>query len=180
MVVEVHLHRLVLIVMEALVGATVHALFLVEQPRCLVPLVTQRVDVEDVLIVALLHHDGALARHRIADLGIADACLFHKLLKLVLVLVADLYNDAGVLGHESLHHVVALNVVEVYAHAALCVGEAHLKKRCDETTGRDVVTCHDPALLDHLLNSVEAVGKIVSILHRGHVAAHLTQALGEG
>ena len=41
------------------------------------------------------------------------------------------------------------------------------------------MTCHNPTLLDHLLNSHEGIGKVLRILHRWHIVAYLTQALGE-
>ena len=39
---------------------------------------------------------------------------------------------------------------------------------------------HDPALLDELLNDHEGVGKVLGVLHRGHVVAHLAQRLRKG
>ena len=70
--------------------------------------------------------------------------------------------------------------MEVDVHTALGVGKAHLQQGGDQTTGGDVVTCHDPALLNHLLNSHERISEIFGILDGGHVGAYLAQALGKG
>ena len=64
--------------------------------------------------------------------------------------------------------------------ATLSVGKGHLQQRGDETTGTHVVTCHDPSLADELLHGIEAVGEILAILHRRHVAADAAEALCEG
>ena len=70
--------------------------------------------------------------------------------------------------------------MQVDVHTALSVGEAHLEQCCDKTAGRDVVTCHNPTLLDHVLNCVEAVGKVFRILHCRNVIAYEAEALSEG
>ena len=69
--------------------------------------------------------------------------------------------------------------MQVDVHTALGVGETHLKQCGDETTGADVVACHYPAPLYHLLHGVECIGEILRVLHRRHVVAHLAEALCE-
>ena len=64
-------------------------------------------------------------------------------------------------------------------HTAFSVGEAHLEQCGDQTACRDVVTCHNPALLDHLLNCVEAVGEVLRVLHGRYVVANEAEALCE-
>ena len=49
----------------------------------------------------------AAVLHGVADLGIAHAQLLHQVLEVLLVLVADLDDHAGVLGEEDLHQVTA-------------------------------------------------------------------------
>ena len=39
---------------------------------------------------------------------------------------------------------------------------------------------HDPSALDELLHGVEGIGEVLGVLHRGHVVAHIAQALCEG
>ena len=62
----------------------------------------------------------------------------------------------------------------------LCVGEAHLKQGGNETTGRDVVTSHNPALLNHLLNSHECVTEVFGVLDGRNVVTHFAQTLSKG
>ena len=84
---ELHLNRLLLVVVAALCSTTVEALVAVEQVRSLVPCVAQSVDVEGVSILVLLDNDGALRRSGVADLCVADTVLLHIVLELLLVLV---------------------------------------------------------------------------------------------
>ena len=70
--------------------------------------------------------------------------------------------------------------MEVDAHTAFLVGEAHFKQCSDKTTGRDVMTCHDPTLLNHVLNCIEAVGKVFRVLYGRNIVAHEAKALCEG
>lgn len=64
-------------------------------------------------------------------------------------------------------------------HTALGVGETHFEKCRDETSGRDVVTCHYPSLLYHFLYGVEAVGEVFGVLHCRNIIAHEAEALCE-
>ena len=188
---ELHLQRLLLVVLKALAGLAVEALTTVEQVAGLVPHIAQVVDVEGdglglvgCAISAAYGTDelqGAAVLNGIAYLGEANALLLHELLEVELVLVAHLDDHAGILGEERLDNVTVLTeVMQVDVLAALRVGEGHLEQRGDETTGRDVVTSHDPAAVDELLHGHEGVGKVLGILHRGHIVAHLAKALGKG
>ena len=97
------------------------------------------------------------------------------------MLGSHLYHHAGVLGKKGLHHVAILTqVVQIDVQAAFGVGKAHLKQTGDQATGTDVVACHYPSLLHHLLNGLEGIAEVFWILHRGHIVAHLVQALGKG
>ena len=173
---------MLLIVEIALACHAIHALVAVEEIRGTIPNVAQRIDVEFVAVVALDHDDLALVWRRISDLGVADAVVFEILAQLLLVLVRNLDDHTGVLGEEHLHDVVALrlHVVEVDMQATLCVGKGHLQQCGDETAGTHVVTCHDPSLADELLHGIEAVGEVLAVLHRRHVAADAAEALREG
>ena len=42
------------------------------------------------------------------------------------------------------------------------------------------MTCHNPSLLYHLLNSHEGIGKVFGIFHCRYVTAYLSQALCKG
>ncbi len=89
--------------------------------------------------------------------------------------IAHLDHHTGVLSEEGLHDVAILtDVVEVDMHTALRVGEAHLQEGGDQTTGRDVVTGHDPPLLDELLDGHEGIAEVFGVLHRWYVVAYLT------
>ena len=85
--VELHLNRLLLVVVAALCCASVEALVAVEQVRCLVPCVAQCVDVECMCVIVLLDDDSAFCRSGVANLCVADSVLLHVLLELLLVLV---------------------------------------------------------------------------------------------
>ena len=177
---ELHLHRLVLIVVAALACAAVEALVAVKEVRSLIPCIAECVDVECMCVFVLLDDDCALCRSGITDLCIADAIVLHICAELLLILVAYLDNHTRVLSEEHLDDVVTCEVVEVDVHTALTVGEAHLEKSGDKATSRDVVTCHNPSLLNHLLNSVEAVCEVFRILHSRNVVANEAEALCEG
>ena len=97
------------------------------------------------------------------------------------MLVLDLDDDTRVLGKERTHDVaVGTDIVQVDMHAAFRIGEAHLEQRGDESASRYVVTSDNPSLLNHLLHSHKGIGEVLGILHRRHIVAHLTQALGKG
>ena len=70
--------------------------------------------------------------------------------------------------------------MQIDVHTALSICEAHLEQCCNQTAGRDVVTCHNPTLLDHFLNCVEAVGEVFRILHSRNVVANESEALCKG
>ena len=124
--VELHLDRLLLIVLETLLGLAVETLLAVEQVRSLIPNVAQGIDIEGLLCVTCLHNDAAAVLYRIADLGIADTHILHEVLKVLLVVVAHLNNDTWVLSEESLHDVaISADIVQIDMHAALGIGEAH-------------------------------------------------------
>ena len=57
---ELHLDRLLLVVVAAFCSTTVEALVAVEQVRGLEPCVAQSVDVEGMSVFVLLDDDGAL------------------------------------------------------------------------------------------------------------------------
>ena len=184
--VELHLDRLLLVVLVALLGLTVEALLAVEQVAGLVPDVTQRIDVELVgngLAISSLsnHLNAAAVFNGISNFGKAHALFLQKVLELLLVVVTDLNDHTRILCEESLHYIRLPSfggvgggyIVQVDVHTALGVGEAHLQQGGDQTTGRDVVTGHDPTLFNHLLNSHEGIGKVLGVLHRWHVAAYL-------
>ena len=190
---ELHLQWLLLIVLEAFAGLAVEALFAVEQIAGLVPYVAQMVDVEGkrlccsgIAISGIDNLDGAAVLYGIAYLGIAHTHIFHEVTELELVLVAHFDDHAGVLGEESLYNVWlpsfggGYQVMKIDMQAAPVVGEAHLQQGNDETTGRDVVSGHDPSAFDEFLNSIEGIGKVFGILHRRHVVAHLSKALCKG
>ena len=176
---EDHLHGLVLVVVVALAGHAVHALLAVEQVAGLVPDIAQGIDVETVLVVVFLHHDGAVARCGVSYLGVADTSLLEEGAQLLLVLVAHLYHDTRVLGKEGLDHVAVSHVVQVDMQTTCHVGKGHFEQGGYQTAGRDVVAGHDPSLPDEFLHRIEAVGEVLGILDRGHIIAHLAQCLGE-
>ena len=125
--VELHLNRLLLVVLITLLRLTVETLFAVKQIGGLIPCVTKGVDIKGVLFVTSLHDDGTAVLYRITDLGIADTQVLHELLELELVLVADLDDDTRVLCEEGLDDVsVSTEVVQVDMHTSLGVGKAHL------------------------------------------------------
>ena len=70
--------------------------------------------------------------------------------------------------------------MQVDVQTTLGIGEAHLQESGDETTSRDIMTGHDPSLLDELLNGHEGISEIFRILYGRHVVAHLTKTLCEG
>ena len=162
------------------VGASVHALVAVEQVRSLVPYVAHCVDVELVCEVALAYLQRACAYSRLTYHGVAYAVVVHYGLEFFGILVGNLNDNAGVLSHKNLNHVVAANLLQVDVHAALCVGEAHFEKSGYHTAGADVVTCHYEVFLDKLLNGVERVAEVFGILHCRNVVAYLAEALRKG
>ena len=70
--------------------------------------------------------------------------------------------------------------MQVDVHTALSIGEAHFEQCCNQTAGRDVVTSHNPTLLDHFLNCVEAVGEVFGVLYGRNVVANESEALCKG
>ena len=180
-----------LVVFEAFAGLAVERLFAVKQIAGLVPNVAQVIDVEDqrlglvgCAISAAYGTDklqGAAVLNGVAYLGVADALFLHELAELELVFVAHLDNNTGVLGEERLYDVSVLTeVVQVDVQAALRIGEAHLQQAGDETTGRDVVTSHDPSFLNELLDGHEGVGKIFGIVDCRNIVAYTVQTLCKG
>ncbi len=103
--IELHLERLLLIVVPTLARHVVHALMLVEEVRRVVPRVAQGVDVEGVLPTVLHHHDLTVVGRRIGNLCEADAIVLEVFLQLTLVGIGDLDDDTRVLGKEHLHNV---------------------------------------------------------------------------
>ena len=179
--IELHLDRLFLIVLEALLSLAVEALLTIEQVRSLVPNVAEGVDVEGLLLIASLHHDGAAVLNGITNLSKANTSIFHKLLELSLVLVTHLDDYTRILSEECLHDITFLaDVVQVDVHTALRVGEAHLEQSGNQTTSRDIVTSHNPTLFDELLDSHEGISEILGVLNCRHIIANLTQTLSEG
>ena len=69
--------------------------------------------------------------------------------------------------------------MEVDAHTAFLVGEAHFKQCSNKTTCRDVMSCHNPSLLYHVLNCIETVGKVFWVLYGRNIIAHEAKALCE-
>ena len=67
--------------------------------------------------------------------------------------------------------------MQVDVHTTLGICETHLKQCGNHTTGTDIVTCHNPSLGNHLLNSIEGISKVLCILHCRHIVAHLAEAL---
>ena len=57
-------------------------------------------------------------------------------------------------------------------HTALFVGEAHFQQGGDETAGTDVVSSHNPSLVDKFLYGIEAVGEIGWFFHCRHIVAN--------
>ena len=177
---ELHLQRLLLVVLETLLGFAVEALLAVQQVAGLIPDVAQVVDVEAVFLVAVLHNQLALVFHGITNLGIADAMVLKIVEEIELQLVAHLNDHTGILGKECFHRIaVGTDVMQVDVHTATGVGEAHLQQCGDESAGRDIVSGHDPTLLDEFLNGIKAVGEVLGILHGRHVVAYLSKALCE-
>ena len=99
---------MLLIVLISLSSTAVEALLTVEQIRGLHPYVTQLVDVECHLAVAILDDDVTALRHGVTHLGIADALVFHQLSEVGLITVGHLYHHARILGKECLHDVAVL------------------------------------------------------------------------
>ena len=90
------------------------------------------------------------------------------------MVIAHLDDHAWILGEECLHYIaVPTDVMQVDMQAAFPIGKTHLQKRGDQTARRNVVACHHPAPLHQLLHRIEGIGKILRILHRGHIVAHL-------
>ena len=75
--------------------------------RGAIPRLAQRVDVENIFVFALLHHQRATVWHRIANLGVANAFVFEIRAQVVAMVVAYLYHHARVLCEEVFHHIVA-------------------------------------------------------------------------
>ena len=96
-----------------------------------------------------------------------------------LVLVGNLNYQCRVLGKQQFHYILLGNIVEVYLHTPLCIGEAHFEQCCYETTGRYIVSGHDYALVHKLLHSIESLGKIFRILHSRHIVTNAVQCLRE-
>lgn len=122
----------------------------------------------------------ACAYSRLTYHGVAYAVVVHYGLELFSILVGNLNDNAGVLCHKNLNHVVAANLFQVDVHAALGVGEAHFEKSGYHTAGADVVTCHYEVFLDKLLNGVERIAEVFGILHSRNVVAYLAEALCKG
>ena len=125
-----------------------------------------------------LDGDCAVSR-RNTDLSVCDTCILKNLLRTWSVSISNLNNDTWVLCEEHLNDVVALDLVEVESKTALSVGEAHLKQGCDETTGRDVVTCEDETLVYELLNSDECIAEVLGILNGWNIRTNLALTLSE-
>ena len=170
------LDRLFLIVLKTLLRHTVKRLLGVEAIGGGVPDVAQFVDVEIAVATALLHHNLTLC-NRLTDFHEAHTCLIQQILHDLLVGVLHLNNHTRVLCKEQLHRVALIDAVEVHLDAAFLVGEGHLQKGGDETTGTDVVTCQEKSLLHQVLHGQEGITEIFRILHCRHVAAHLAEAL---
>ena len=121
--------RLAAVVEEALLGLALAALAAVEQVGGAVPDVTQGVDVEAELAVALFYHQAAhglrTAKHLIRYAVAAQFALHQRV-----VAVAHLEHHCRVLGEEAVHQ-VSVEVVEVHAQAAMDVGESHLQQSGD-------------------------------------------------
>ena len=162
------------------IRTAVETLSAVEQPRGVIPYLAQGIDVETVLEVALLQGNGACGRIGLADDSETDACLFEGSLELLVVLIGHLHDDTGILGQEHLHHIIAGKVVQRDVHTACGVGKTHLQQCGDHTTCADVVASHDDPLLDQSLQGIEGITEVFRIAHRGHIIAHLAQALCEG
>ncbi len=135
--VELHLDRLLLVVLITFLRLSVETLFAIEQVGGLIPGVTKGIDIEGVLLVTSLHHNRAAVLYGITDLGIADSKVLHELLELKLMLVADLDNHTRILCKQNLHNVKSSlsfwrglgrgsKVVQVNMHTSLGVGKAHL------------------------------------------------------
>ena len=81
---------------------------------------------------ASYHHNAPAVLHGVANLGKANALFLHEVFELLLMLVAHLDDNAGVLGKQRLHDVAVLaDVVQVDVHTALGIGKAHLQQRRD-------------------------------------------------
>ena len=125
--------------------------------------------------------DFELARRRVrpSDASVANMVVVHQVLKVKPVTLRYLYYYAGIFGHEHLHNVLAVELVEAYVESAVGVGEAHFQQSGNHSARADVMTGHEPAVLHKLLKRVEGVTEVVGVLHRGHVVAHLAERLGE-
>ena len=170
---------MILVILEASSGAAVHALLRIELIGRTIPHVAQGIDVERLFEIALADAERTFLG-RYTYIYIAHAGIFHQLLELVLVLRADLNDNAGILSEENLGDVIGLEVVEVDLQATLGVGEAHLQERGDETACADVVTGQQQLLADALLHSVKGIAEVFGIRARGHIAADLALALCVG
>ena len=178
--VELHLDRLLLVVLKALLGLAIEALLAIQQIRCLVPSVAESINIEGLLNFSSLHYDGTGTLNRITNLSKAHTLLFHEVLELLLMLVTYLDNNTWVLSEQSLNNIaISADVVQIDMHTTLGIGEAHLQQRSNQTTSRNIVTSQNPTLLNHLLYSHKGVSKVFWVLNGWHIVAHLTQALGE-
>ena len=126
--------------------------------------------------------DGELA---LVGCGISNLCVCNSLLveicaEVLVVCLGNLNHDTGILGEESLHDVtVAADVVEVDVHTTFDIGKCHLKECGDKTTGTDVVSAVYPTAVDHLVDSIEGIGKILRVLDCRNIVAHLAKTLCE-
>ena len=165
---------MLLVVLETLLGASVHALLTVEQVGGVVPDIAQVIDAELVGGILVLYEDVTLVR-RFAQLHVAHTGIFENLLHLILVLVTHLDDNTGVLGKENLHEVVLLDFVQADVQAAFGVGKAHLQQGRDETSGRDVVAGKYQAFLHQLLDGEEGIAEVFGVLYGGHIVAYLIE-----
>ena len=128
---------MLLVVLETFGSLAVEALFAVEQIGGLVPYIAQSIDVEGKTrcsrfsrftgIFRIYNLDASVVERRITDLRKADTLVLQELHQFLLVTVADLDDHTWVLCKEHLHDVVAVQVVQVDVHTALCIGKAHFQ-----------------------------------------------------
>ena len=115
-----------LVVLETLLGATVHRLLAVEQVRSRIPNITHIVDTELISSVIFRYEDVAFIG-RLTNLHKTYSGIFQYLFYFFLMLVAYLDNNTRVLGKQELHEVVFLHLVEIDFHTTFYIGEAHFE-----------------------------------------------------
>ena len=103
--IELHLQRLLLIVLIAFLCLAVETLLAIEQITGLVPYIAQMVNVKAQFLIISSHNQMASFFHRITDLGIAHTGFFHEFLERSLMFVAHLNYNTRIFGKECFYYI---------------------------------------------------------------------------